>query len=136
MKISTTSKKTSLASIGLVSILALAILTPNDAFAASKPWRANNHSSDTVKVFWTAEMCAGVKPACGFNPDYTAVCKTKILHPGEESEYKFPNATYLRKKEVCSMDRAQTIDDSFTTTRKDNGIRINEDEQRMEWYDE
>lgn len=83
--------------------LAALMLATGAVHADSKKWRANNQSNATVKVFWTAQGCAGTKPACA-NNHHTNVCKTKILHPGESSDYRFKGGTSDKHKWVCNMD--------------------------------
>jgi hypothetical protein len=123
----------------------IALSASNLAFADSKKWRANNNTDKgpmpmTVKVFWTADGCAGVKPRCEKSDgDVLTVCKTEILQPGESAHYNFNDGTSNRKKQVCTTEsdagEARRIIRA-TSDRKRNGIRHNDKDSAPEWYDD
>ncbi|MEE4376565.1 MAG: hypothetical protein V2J55_03515, partial [Candidatus Competibacteraceae bacterium] len=50
--------------ISILTFFTLMSLIPVSQAGKSKPWRANNHTDQDVKVFWEADGCAGVKPHC------------------------------------------------------------------------
>jgi hypothetical protein len=108
------------------------LLTSGYVHADSKKWRANNHSDYTVKVFWIAAGCAGARKKCDESENQGIVCKSKILHPGESSDYNFPDGTSDRRKAVCAVDYDHRYDD--TIHRKKNGIRNKGDNGEVEWF--
>ncbi|HBC08229.1 MAG TPA: hypothetical protein DC046_11720 [Rhodospirillaceae bacterium] len=115
-------------------VLALAAVSlAGTAQADSKKWRANNNTDQTVKVFFAAEGCAGVKSDCKGN-DVGLICKSTTLQPGEETDYEFNDGTSTRTKLVCSKD-ANTNYMASTSERKWNGIRLDAN-GHVEWYDE
>ncbi|MEE4379822.1 MAG: hypothetical protein V2J55_20225 [Candidatus Competibacteraceae bacterium] len=124
----------------LIVLGATLLLNTSIAYSKSKPWRANNHSDQDIKVFWTAAGCSGVKPLCYSHDEgnnnsnglgnVNFVCKTKILQPGEKSEYKFPDGTSNREKGACTVDKKGYT--SWTERRKRNGIKVDGD--RVIWY--
>ncbi len=124
-------------SVAALSIaLTTMLVTPLAAQADSKPWRANNNSNEKVKVVWTANGCGKTTDSCsgGF---IQKVCKTKILHPGESSDYKFNDGSSLRTKWACRVDgtKSQQEEDK-TVDRKKNGIELDAETGRASWYDE
>jgi hypothetical protein len=136
----------------LVCAFSMAFLVVGTAEAGrSKKWRANNHITDAtmpdgtkldgykVKVFWTADGCAGVKPRCKTSDgDVLTVCKAKTLQPGESSSYKFDDGTSNRKKQVCGYtgnSKSERIIRA-TSDRTKNGIRRNDSDGAPEWYND
>ena len=120
---------------GVVGILAALLMLSSTAYGDSKKWRANNNSDQTVKVYWVAAGCAGVKPSCKDKADpIGVVCKTKILQPGESSFYKFKDGTSGREKLACRADGDRSLRELDTTRdRKQNGIRI-DGVGAAQWY--
>ncbi|HBC08231.1 MAG TPA: hypothetical protein DC046_11730 [Rhodospirillaceae bacterium] len=110
-------------SIAATASLALAVvlLTPlGPAQADSKKWRANNHTSYNVKVFWTAQGCAGVEYPCAIKDNNLyEVCETKTLNPGDEKDYTFPDGTSSRKKRACNKDVTPGSDGANLTSTDD-----------------
>jgi hypothetical protein len=121
----------------LCLLLVATFSAAGNAQADSKKWRANNHSDEYVRVFWTAAGCAGVKDNCRTGQvDY--VCAVKELNQGEETHYKFNDGSSNRKKGVCALDTGGTwggTSVSWTDHRKTNGIRC-PDKNTCEWYDD
>ncbi len=113
--------------LALAGVLALSFGFSDAAFAKSKKWRANNNTDQSVKVFWSAAGCAGVKTACD-GSTVAFVCKSKSLSPGQSSSYKFPDGTSNRGKGVCRKNGTNSQKDhiDWVQKRTKNGIKLND----------
>lgn len=100
-------------------------------------WRARNNSQETVKVYWTASGCTGIKSACVDGSYINAVCKVRTLGPGESGAFRFPTDTSSQGKTVCrkSGSSRQKNHADWVSQQGKTGIRLNSG-GLPEWYRE